>query len=80
MDVSKTDGLAKFAETYGIAVRAGLITPNLDDEIAAREMFGLPPVNDAVRAEWEKTKGVRSPITLAGGASVNAQQIEGSTP
>lgn len=81
-DVSKAQMLRDFAETYGIAVRAGLITPNLDDERAARMMFGLPPPNESVVSEWGRTKGVRAPITLAGGASGQAavqEQMAGDT-
>ena len=60
-DVSK---LRVLMDAYAIAVRAGVMTPNLDDEIYLRELFGLPVVNDAVRADWEKSGGVRRPITL----------------
>lgn len=71
-DVTKAQSLREFAETYGVAVRAGLITPNVDDERAARLMFGLPAPNESVIAEWARTNGVRAPITIAGGASGQA--------
>lgn len=63
--------LREFAESYGVAVRAGLITPNIDDENHARELFGLPPANESVVAEWKRTDGVRAPITISGGTSQN---------
>lgn len=56
--------LRNYIEAYGAAVRAGVITPNLDDEISIREQMGLPPVNEAVRSAWADN-GVRAPITLA---------------
>jgi hypothetical protein len=61
-DVTKLKG---YADAYGIAVRAGVLTPSLDDEVYFRNLFGLPEMNDAVRADWAKTDGARQPITLA---------------
>jgi hypothetical protein len=46
----------------------------MDDEIAIRAQFGLPPVNDSVRAAWDESKGVRFPITLAQGLEETAGQ------
>ena len=76
------ENLRQFAEAYGIAVRAGLITPNIEDEKAARRLFGLPDAPEAVLIEWNRTNGVRAPITLSGGTSVNDQAtgIEGQPP
>lgn len=61
-DITK---LKTFMDAYGIGVRAGVITPNLEDEKAIRKMFDLPEASDAVVSEWSRTKGVRFPITLA---------------
>lgn len=61
-DITK---LRTLVETYGIAVRAGVVTPTLDDEIRMRELIGLPQVTEAVRASWAETGGIRQPITLA---------------
>lgn len=58
------DVLRSFCESYGIAVRAGLITPCLQDENEVRKLFKLPPAPDVVEAQWIKTNGVRMPITL----------------
>ncbi len=60
-DINK---LRTFMETYGVAVRAGVLTPNIDDEIEIRRQFELPPVNDAVRAAWKSSNGVRYPVTV----------------
>lgn len=54
------------AEEYGVAVRAGAITPSLADEEAFRGRMGLAPASDDVRKAWEKDGGARRPITLQG--------------
>jgi hypothetical protein len=64
--------LRLYAEAYGVAVRAGAITPNRDDEVHFRKMFGLPELNDEVGASWDDSDGVRAPITLAKGV----QEVE----
>lgn len=56
--------LQDMAETYGVAVRAGLITPCLQDENVFRRKLGLPPAPAEVESDWAKGKGVRRPITL----------------
>lgn len=49
---------------YGEAARAGVITPNEDDELYFRDYFGLPGINQNVSNEWKRGDGVRKPITL----------------
>ena len=65
-------------DAYGVGVRAGLITPQVDDEVYFREVLGLPEMSQAVRSDWETTGGVRKPITLAqegdGGALIQADK------
>lgn len=51
-------------DKYGIGVRAGLITPNLEDETAYRAAAGLPPPSADVQAAWAADGGARRPITL----------------
>ena len=71
-DITK---LTAFIEAVGVAVRAGVLTPSLDDEIYIRKYFGLPDVNADVIADWKKTEGARSPITIAAAeADKKAQQ------
>lgn len=53
------------AEAYGVCVRAGLITPCLQDENEFREMLGLKPAPAEVEADWQRSDGVRRPVTLA---------------
>jgi len=72
--------LRLYSEAYGIAVRAGVITPNRDDEAHFRNMFGLPKLNNEVDASWDDSDGVRAPITLAKGVQEVAEQpIDEST-
>ena len=56
--------LKSLLDAYGIAVRAGAITPCQEDESAFREMMGLPEMPAAVAMYWAESKGVRKPITL----------------
>lgn len=77
--MANIDGLKNMMDAYGVGVRAGVLTPNMDDEEAIRKEFGLPPINDSVRAAWAESKGVRFPITLAQGLEDTAQS-QGQTP
>jgi len=51
-------------DAYGVAVRAGAITPEREDEAAFRKEAGLPPMSAAVLGAWVEDKGFRRPITL----------------
>lgn len=64
-NIQKPEGLRALADAYGIAVRSGVLTPCIDDEIAIRKAFGLPGINEAVKNDWKKSDGVRRPITLS---------------
>jgi Phage portal protein, lambda family len=54
---------AKF-DAYGVAVRAGAITPAKEDEDLFRTEAGLPTMPKAVAGAWKEDKGFRRPITL----------------
>lgn len=58
---------------YGVAVRAGAITPQVEDETAFRSEMGLPTTSQAVKDAWAAQHGFRQPITLASemGSHVN---------
>ena len=58
------DGMKQKADAYGVAVRAGAITPQDEDEDLFREEMGLPAVSNEVKSAWEEDGGVRRPITL----------------
>ncbi|MDD3154921.1 MAG: DUF935 family protein [Victivallaceae bacterium] len=64
---AKYSALKEHADAIGVAVRGGIVTPTAEDEEAFRKVLGLPPMPESARAEWERTRGVRSPITLVSG-------------
>lgn len=51
-------------DAYGVAVRAGVITPQREDEVEFRKLFNLPAMSPAVEADWNNTNGIRKPTTL----------------
>lgn len=63
-NLSATDEAKQKMEAYGIGVRAGAITPQLDDEDAFRQDTGLPPMGEEAKKAWADDKGIRRPITL----------------
>jgi len=75
-DITK---LKAMIETYGIGVRAGVLTPCLQDENEFRKLLGLQPAPVEVAADWASTEGIRRPITLAGKADavLQNQPMEG---
>lgn len=52
-------------DSYGVGVRAGVITPQMADEEEMRKIMGLPEMSQAVKDDWEESGGIRRPITLA---------------
>lgn len=54
---------AKF-DAYGVGVRAGVITPQPQDEEDFRMASNLPEMSGQVREGWEEEGGTRRPITL----------------
>jgi len=60
-------------DTIGTAVRAGMVTPTAEDEVAIREELGLPVMPPAAKAAWDEDGGARKPITLQ---SQLASQVE----
>lgn len=56
--------LRDLLETYGAGVRAGVITPCLQDENAFREMLGLQQAPSDVVTAWNAQGGIRTPVTL----------------
>lgn len=51
-------------DRYGVAVRAGAITPQLADEQYFRTAAKLPSLSDEARRAWQNDEGTRRPITL----------------
>lgn len=73
-DVAK---LRDLLEAYGVAVRAGVITPCLQDENEFRKRMGLPQAPAEVEANWERYNGIREPITLR---ALAEQEDDGNQP
>lgn len=51
-------------ETYGVAVRAGTITPQTADEEHFRSRLKLPSMSGEAREAWAQDQGTRRPVTL----------------
>jgi hypothetical protein len=60
-DIEKLKGLL---DAYGVGVRAGVITPCLEDENSFRAMLGLEAAPPEVVEAWEEQGGIRIPVTL----------------
>lgn len=52
------------ADTIGVLARAAVITPSRDDEAAHRAEFNLPAPSPEVDSSWDKSEGVRLPMTV----------------
>ena len=62
--MAEISDLKAFLDAYGVAVRAGAVTPQMQDEEYVRALMDLPPMTDAVRAYWGEQDGVRKPLTI----------------
>lgn len=69
---------AKF-DSYGVAVRAGSITPQRSDEAAFRSEAGLPDMAAEVLQAWTEDGGYRRPITLRSGSESQADIEQAET-
>jgi lambda family phage portal protein len=61
-------------DAYGVAVRAGCITPQTVDEESFRAEAGLPDMSKEAIQAWVDDKGIRRPITLQSQAAFEATQ------
>jgi hypothetical protein len=64
-DIDPTVELKAEADTYGILVRAGAVTPQIDDESHFRTKAGLPGISAKASEAWGIENDVRRPITIA---------------
>jgi hypothetical protein len=62
-------------DSYGVGVRAGVLTPCLEDENWFRKLIGLAPASAQVVADWKKTNGIRKPNTLKEEAEKEQAQV-----
>lgn len=63
---SADEGSQSKVDAYGVSVRAGAITPQLEDEDQFRKEMGLPPMSEDAKRAWLEDKGIRRPVTLKG--------------
>jgi hypothetical protein len=56
--------LVQLLNCYGVAVRAGVVTPQKADEIYFRQLMDLPQMGEDVSKDWAETNGVRHPLTI----------------
>lgn len=61
---SELDTINTEMNAYGVAVRAGVVTPQEEDESYFRSRLKLPAVSGSVKAAWQKDEGSRRPITI----------------
>jgi hypothetical protein len=74
----KAEMIRTLVDAYAIGVRGGVLTPCLQDENAFRKMIGLPAAPKEVADEWDRTLGVRLPITLQRGPSEPESVTDGA--
>lgn len=63
--IDRAQIIRQLLESYGVGVRAGVLTPCLQDENEFRKMLKLPAAPAEVVEDWKSSNGVRRPITLA---------------
>lgn len=63
VDLARMEAAKAQADAYGVAVRAGAITPTKEDEIAFRKLIGMPEITPDVAKEWDE-EPTRRPITI----------------
>lgn len=76
-DMPSVEGLINIkeqADTYGVGVRAGMITAQKTDEENFREKAGLPQMSPEAEDAWKEDGGIRRPITLQSQTAFEAAQ------
>jgi len=68
--------LKEQADTYGVGVRAGMVTPQKIDEENFRTKAGLPEMSMEAQNAWAEDGGIRRPITLQSQSAFEATQEE----
>jgi hypothetical protein len=66
--------------SYGIAVRSGFITPQMEDEEKFRLDMGLPQMSARAKELWEKQQGTRTPVTIKSGSEGQADAAAAGQP
>ena len=76
---TESESLKTRIELYGIAVRAGLVTPQTEDEVQFRQSIGAEQMSQQAVDAWAKDGGVRKPVTLQS-QTIAEQVIETGQP
>lgn len=63
-EVARYAAVKAKADAAGVAVRAGLMTPQTDDEKQIRQDLQMPQMSGDVDKAWTHDEGYRTPITL----------------
>jgi hypothetical protein len=63
-------------DSFGVAVRAGMLTPTIEDEKYLRTILDLPEMTAEARAAWAETNNVRKPVTLKDEPSDEAAPVK----
>jgi hypothetical protein len=61
-------------DLYGVGVRAGVLTPQVEDETYFRNLIDLPNMSGSTVMDWKNTGNVRHPITIAPTSDTTAPQ------
>jgi hypothetical protein len=64
MVVKSEDQLQDKMNVYGVAVRAGAVTPQSQDEEYFRQRMGVPGMSQEARTAWDDGGNIRRPVTL----------------
>ena len=75
-DLEEIFDMKKQADTYGVGVRAGMLTAQKNDEETFREKAGLPKMSKEAENAWQEDGGIRRPITLQSQSAFEATQEE----
>ena len=59
-----SESLTDSMNNYGVAVRAGAVTPQSQDEIYFRQRLSIPDMSNEVSESWDEGGNIRRPITL----------------
>lgn len=71
---SESDEIKRIMDAYGVGVRAGVITPTIEDEERFRQLLGIQGVSEEIRQTWQEDGGTRRPITLKAIDFVNKEE------
>lgn len=72
--------IKEMADSYGVGVLAGMVTPQQEDEVSFREEARLPVMGKQAVGAWESDGGIRRPITLQSGVTFEEEQVGTSDP